>query len=408
MSVPIVPTQRFIPFSCHDVEGICRATNFVPSADFESHRQLFAKLINLEYQALLDTLKLAYAPYNPDIDTKPWQIHENEELELSELVHQVLVSANYEQLTQQDLVQAMNDNSLFNIKLDVKFDEFSKLLVFTRGEHMVKREVKRIGRFGRKTIQFTNYERVFIFLQYQDRQWFIDNKRAMSEHIKPGAVMLKLFKDVPKADIETLFPNSKIKMRNLDKLLIGIPAIASGGIILATKLGATMLLVGALISFYLGLSDKPVELNQQNLLVLAAGLATLGGYFWKQFSAFKNKKIRFMQTLSESLYYKALDNNVGVFHYLIDSAKESECKELILAWTFMQKLQRATAQELDSAIEDYFAQSLDTVLDFDVEDALSKLCRFELVSLQSGIYSACSPRHSYQHLLARWHQSATV
>lgn len=408
MAMFSVPKQRFIPFSRHDVEGICRATNFVPTAEFESHRKLFTSLVNIEYQSLLETLKLAYAPHNPDVDTKPWLAHSTEEDKLSELVNQVLVAANYEQLTEQDLEQAMNDKSLFNIKLDVDFSEFSQLLVFTRGEHIVKRTVKRIGRFGRKTLEFANYERVFIFLQFQDKQWFVDNKRAIPEYVKPGAIMLKLFKDVPKADIETLFPNSKIKMRNLDKLLIGIPAIASGGVILATKLGATMLLLGALISFYLGWSDKPVVLDQKNLLVLTAGLATLGGYLWKQFSAFNNKKIRFMQTLSESLYYKALDNNVGVFHYLIDSAKESECKELLLAWTFMQKLKRATAQQLDLAIEDYFAQSLGTELDFDVEDALNKLCRFELVHVEHGEYFAHEPRNSYQSLLVRWQQSATA
>jgi len=401
-----VPRQRFIPFSRHDVEGICRAANFVSPQDFDMHCKLFSNLINLEYQALLESLKLSYAPHNPDIDTKTWQPQPHNSERLTDLVKQVLVSANYEKLTRQDLADAMDDNSLCYIKLEVNFSEFSQLLVFTRGEHRVKRVVNRLGRFGRKTIEFDNYERVFIFLQFQDMQWFIDNKRKVDDTVKPGAIMLKLFKDVPKADLETLFPNSKIKMRNRDKLLIGLPALASGGIILATKLGATLLLLGALTSFYLGWSKETVVLDQKNLLILAAGLATFAGYFWKQFSAFSHKKIRFMQTLSTSLYYKALDNNVGVFHYLIDNAKESETKELLLAWTFMQKLGRATAQQLDDAIEQHFADRLDTIIDFDVEDALDKLCRFELLVVEANLYVACSPQTSSQRLLKRWQESA--
>jgi len=401
-----IKTQRFIPFSLHDIQRICRNTKIVEPQAFEQHLELFSKLINLEYQQQLDQLKLSYAPHNPDLDTKLWQPEQTNDQHLTEQVKQVLISANYEQLTEQDLIHAMDENSLCKLKLDVNFSEFKQLLVFTRGEHLTKHVVKRLGRFGRKTIEFANYERVFIFLQFKDKQWYADNKKTPDQQLKPGAIMLKLFKDVPKADLETLFPNTKIKMRNLDKLLIGVPALASGGIILATKLGATMLLLGAVFSFYFGWSKEPVVLDQKNLLILAAGLATLGGYLWKQFSAFKTKKIQFMQTLSSSLYYKALDNNVGVFHYLIDSAKESETKELLLAWTFMHQLKRASAEELDSVIEQFFATELDTELDFDVADALAKLVRFELVTQEGQHYTIKALSDSKQLLIAKWQHIA--
>lgn len=406
MNLRAIPRQRFIPFSLYDVEGICRQYTTLDEQDFETHRQLFANLINHDFQSLHNQLKNAYRPFNPDRDTKVWQQLAQDSDSLSDLVVQVLTAANYEQLTTKDLELAMLDNSLCQIKLDIDFNEFSRLLVFTRGEHIERKVIGRFGRFGKKTVEFVSFERVFIFLQFQDEQWFKRHKRVIPEQIKPGTIMLKLFKEVPKADLETLFPNTKVRMRNRDKLLIGVPAIASGGVILATKLGATLLLVGALISFYMGWSKEPVVLDQKNLLILAAGLATLGGYFWKQFSAFKNKKIRFMQTLSASLYYKALDNNAGVFHYLIDSAKESECKELLLAWTFMQRLQHATAQELDQAIEDYFLQEHDTTIDFDVPDALAKLLRWQMVTQMGDEYIVCDPKLSYQHLITQWQRAA--
>ena len=404
-----MPKQRFIPFSRHDVEEICRATQFVTPKVFGQHCQLFNALVNMQYHQVLEQLKLAYGPHNPDLDTKPLPSQaslqasdSSESVDLTVLITKVLEAANYERLSEDDLLQAMSEESMCNIRLDIDFNEFSQLLVFARGEHQINRVVARLGRFGKKKVEFVNFERVFIFLQFQPRQWFIDRKRPVPEHIEPGAIMLKLFKDVPKADLETLFPNTKIKMRTLDKLLIGVPAIASGGVILATKLGATMVLVTALVSFSLGWSDKVIILDQKNLLILAAGLATLGGYLWKQFSVFKNRKILFMKTLADSLYYKALDNNVGVFHYLIDNAKESEVKELILAWTFMHKLKRATAQQLDQAIEQYFVDNLDCAIDFDVEDALDKLKQFNLVSEDDHEYVITPSDSSLSHLMQQW------
>src|SRR3712207_8715653 len=47
--------------------------------------------------------------------------------------------------------------------------------------------------------------------------------------------------DVPRADLEMLFPNAQVRMRSIDKLLIGVPAVASGIIVIATKLIAALI-----------------------------------------------------------------------------------------------------------------------------------------------------------------------
>ena len=101
-------------------------------------------------------------------------------------------------------------------------------------------------------------------------------------------------------------------MRMLDRLLIGVPALVSGGIVFTTKLGATLLLMGSLLGFWLGVSSKPVQLDKAALLALVAGLGALGGYCWKQFSNFRNRKLKYTQALTENLYFKLLDNNAGV------------------------------------------------------------------------------------------------
>ena len=42
----------------------------------------------------------------------------------------------------------------------------------------------------------------------------------------------------------------------------------------------------------------------------------------KPYQQFKNRKIQFMKMLSENLYIHNLDNDAGVFHYLLDAAEE--------------------------------------------------------------------------------------
>ncbi len=203
--------------------------------------------------------------------------------------------------------------------------------------------------------------------------------------------MLKLFQNVPAADVEMLFPNTRVGMRLSDKLMIGIPAVISGGVVMSTKLGATLVLLGSLLAFWFGLSKEPVSLDRAALLVLAAGLGTLGGYFWKQYSNFKNRKMRFTQALTENLYFKLLDNNAGVLLRMLDEAEDSECKESLLAYYFLLAgAAPMSAQQLDQQIEAWFAQRWQCQLDFEIDDALQKLQLLGLANPVEGNWQVAS------------------
>ena len=59
---------------------------------------------------------------------------------------------------------------------------------------------------------------------------------------------------------------------------------------------------------------------------------------------------------------------------LLNSSEEEVLKETILAYSFLHESEKPlTAEELDHQIESWFENKLNTVLDFDVIDALSKL-----------------------------------
>jgi hypothetical protein len=357
---------------------------------------MLGSIFHFEFHQIIESMKAAYAPVDPDSDTRRLPACENiestEDGDFVALLSNLLEKANYERVTESDLNQALTASSLFNIRLHVDFDDFSEVLLFCRGEATRQESVKSgFGLFS-KNIEFTNYERVVVYLRFKDvsdHSESVNNVAKRDVSKGTGLTVLKLFRNVPKADLEMLFPNTRVRMRTIDKLFIGIPAIISGGIVLTTKLGASLVLLGSLVGFWLGFSSQPVELNKTALTALFAGVAALGGYFWKQFNSFKNRKLRFMQTLTQNLYFKNLDNNAGVFHRLCDDAEEEECKEAILAYYLLLSGGVSLSRtELDDKIESWLLSDWGCEVDFDIDDALEKLLQLQLVEQLDGRLSA--------------------
>ena len=188
-----------------------------------------------------------------------------------------------------------------------------------------------------------------------------------------------------------LFPNIRVGMRMLDKLMIGVPALVSGGLVLTTKMGATLLLLGSLFGFWLGISSQPVQLDKAALIALGTGVAALSGYLWKQYSIFYNRKLKYTQALTEILYFKLLDNNAVALFRILDDAEESECKEALLAYYFLlAEGKPLTAAEPDQAIEAWFAEHLQCSLDFEIDNALEKLLELGLARKDGAYWESIS------------------
>ncbi len=402
---------RFIPYSRADIIQLLLNEAILNKSDNNTFRQvceLLSHIYHFEFHQSLETLKACYAPVNPDADTN--QVFnvdsdtlQNKERQLFEALNILLDKANFEKITEEDVALAMTEESLFNIKLNVDFNDFEQVLFFRRGESI--RQETLVSFFGlrKKEISFINYDRVVVIVKFKPQIYF-SRKQRKNLYFEPGSIIVKLFQNIPRNDLEMLFPNTEVGMKMIDKMMIGIPATVGGIIMLATKLGGTLLLCGSLIAFWLGMRDEPVQLNQTNLLALAIGFGTLGGFLWKQFSNFKNRKIRFMKTLADNLYFKNLDNNMGVFHRLIDTAEEEECKEAILAYYFLSVAGKSlSALELDQEIENWFERKQHKVLDFEIDDALQKLLKLGLVKLiPDGHYEAIPLHKATQVLDAVW------
>ena len=166
----------------------------------------------------------------------------------------LLDAANFEEITRADLDRALLEESLFKIRLQVNFNDFEQILFFRRGESTKQETLVSWFGLSKKDITFQNFERVVIYVKYKDQAYF-DQQGRKDLFFTPGSTLIKLFQDVPSADLEMLFPNTEVRMKTIDKVMNGVPAAVGGIIMLVTKLGATFLLTGALLAFWLGLSD---------------------------------------------------------------------------------------------------------------------------------------------------------
>jgi hypothetical protein len=132
-------SDRFIPFTKSDVIEMCIKDAQLTQAENEGFRdfcQILGALFHFEFHARLEKLKACYGPFNPDADTR--RIFNTSESEKKNLQKQlvsemtaVLDAANFEKVTAADLQQALGEESLFQIRLEVDFDDFEDVWKWT-------------------------------------------------------------------------------------------------------------------------------------------------------------------------------------------------------------------------------------------------------------------------------------
>ena len=159
---------------------------------------------------------------------------------------------------------------------------------------------------------------------------------ACRPQVKEDSIYMKLFKNIPRSDLEMVFPNTRVRFRFFDKLRLG--ATAGGGL----GLGA------------FGAAGK-IALLATNPIAAAGALVGLGGIAFRQAVNFMNQKQRYMVVMAQNLYFHAMADNRGVMLKLAARAAEEDIKEEMLLYSVLTK-ERARRQDMpdiDAAIEQY-------------------------------------------------------
>ncbi len=387
--------ERFIPVAYDELlTGLVKHLN-LETYQTEQFSSLLRSFYHTRFHDDLLTLKKLYFPFNPDADTLTLKTYSNEEYKSikSDLIGQIrplLNSANYEELTERSLSEAMEKTSPYGVEVSVDFEDFDDISIYFRGEAHRYDEKRQMKTFflKKEKLRIDIYRRLFILLKpktldqraaeiAEEKDIPLDKVKKQlrkSNHLlldgpKSERIFIKLFKDIPHADLEMLFPNTKVKMSLPDKVKIGV----TGG-------GGTAGGVATLIS-KVGMVIDPVS------LIVAVG--TFGGVLWRQIKNIFTHRTRYMAKLAKNLYFYNLDNNAGVLTYMIDMAEAEESKEALLAYLFLAMSQeKINRDQLDKQIETYMLETYKVPMDFEVDDGVRKLLELGLVDESDGVLKA--------------------
>jgi hypothetical protein len=385
--------EQFIPLRKSELVDTLARTLGIESQAAGAFRRfclLFEGLVHRDYQCALERMKNAYAAFDPDADTRSSgtlsnvQLAERQE-DLFREFSWLLVRGNFVRLAQADIDRALADRSQWGLNLAVDFRIFERLEVYCRGDIVGTRYRRRLrNRFRPEPVEVPIYQRLVVIFRLRP-------DCAVSKYLDTQDIHIKIFKDIPKVDLEMLLPGSKVQMSMVDRAKILLPTLS-------------------------GLSIIVWKLLQGALLVAAAGaygvLAFLGlvggtiGYGLRSFYGYQNTKQKYQLNLTQSLYYQNLDNNAGAIYRLLDEAEEQENREAMAAYFYMWHHAPAdgwSSDQLDRQIEAFLRAQAGQDVDFEVSDALDKLRRLKLIEFnRDGRWQAMEIGEAIHTLEARF------
>ncbi|GMQ97504.1 MAG: hypothetical protein BMS9Abin17_0001 [Acidimicrobiia bacterium] len=315
----------------------------------------------------------------------------------------LLEAANYTPVTMADLDDALANESLIPLRLEVELDDYDELLIYRRGCKQDTIEIPKWMGLRSREKTFTVDKRVVVYTRIKPQSWFDERKIDPSKrNLVPGHISLRQFQNVPRADIEMLLPSTRVGFRLVDSLLIGVPALASGIAVLATKALATFGLIFLLAGSWLGIRDERPNIDQATLVILLGGVIALGGFLFRQWAKLKNRRLEYLKTLTEALYFRTLGAGPGVLHTLLSSAEQQEVVEVLLGYRFLLAASDGLdAKELDARVENWLRDTGQGDIDFEVNDSIAKLRRLEVIGGDPVMRALPLPR-SLALLDRRW------
>lgn len=363
------------------------------------------------YSAHLIELNQAYEAFNPDSDTlvtRKYSDAEKATLQARVLEHtqMLLEQANYTRIDPSDIKLILTSDSHYGLDLQVDMQAFDELLIYYRGatkRRHSRRDARKLYLF-KEEYDVPIFQRLFVLFKIKPedqrvrevmREKGCERKTAerivrklrgsLAKEINSESIYLKLFKSIPRSDLEMCFPNTAVRFRLFDKLRLGVTA--GGGLGMGVVGTASKLMVAA------------------NPIALAGAVATLGGLAFRQGMKFIHKRNEYMVTMAQNLYFHALADNRGVMTLLADRAAEEDIKEEVLLYSVLAKgpVHVNEIQDVDAAIEQQLLNVFGVSVNFDLDDAFARLKRDGIIVVQpDGWIRTMPPTDAARHIDMLW------
>jgi hypothetical protein len=406
--------EKFLPVTRHALLDRLTAPALWPKGDQAQARRFLRYLDYWRrhgYSVRLLDLEQLYEPFSPDTDllqTRKFSPHERLSMQkrLTQRMSELLTQGNFTAIDPEDFHIILTKDSHYGLDLQVDTDAFEELLIFYRGATTIIERHRDIRKayIGWKEVQVPVFQRLFILFKLKPfemrvaelmEQHKLDRKKAeaqvrkqrkmLPDTVTSDSVYIKLFKNMPRADVEMAFPNTNVRFRLFDKIKLGVTAGSGFGVGVVGTIGKLALL--------------------SNPYTLVMTLGGLGGIAVRQASAFIAQRNRYMVVLARNLYFHSMADNRGVMTLLADRAADEDIKEEMLLYTALanERLNARNLETIDRGIEDYLSQTFGIDVDFDVSDALARLKQEGIVTeLPDGTLQTMLPAEAALHIDKLW------
>ena len=308
---------HFIPLVTDELVRLCCADMEDPFRDrLQSLALAIQECHHLRYHRRQVNLKTSYAAFDPDGDALAvLPLHEDDRQHRlndvrSELTW-LLERAHYRHLSGSAFDAVLAEASDWGIRMQVDFSIFSHLAVFVRGESFERRTLSNWRTlFQPRQIDVPIFRR--LVLAFKTRTGHV-----LTPAISPDHVYLKLFKDIPRADVDMLLPGARVRLELLDLGKLGVGVL--------TGLGTMSYRVLTQMADFFHTIMEPGMI----LWSLVAGVCS---YAYKSYFDYQTTQQRYHLSLTQSLYFQNLDSNVGVLTRLFDEGEEQETRTAFLGY----------------------------------------------------------------------------
>jgi hypothetical protein len=200
---------------------------------------------------------------------------------------------------------------------------------------------------------------------------------------------LRMFKNIPKQDIDMLLPGTRVRFSWFDHMRNVIPSL--GGISVTLFKIARVGLFVAAITFSIA-------------AVLAGLFIALIGYMIRSVVNHRNAKNRYMLNLTRSLYYQKLDSNAGVACRLLEEAETQRHRECILAYyAILSAGEPISMRRFRRRVERMVREMVDVEIEFRATDAVELLATWGLILKDDqGRLQTCSPEEANKRIAVHW------
>jgi len=387
-----------------------RSASGAPDHSLDEVFTRFADLLHHHYRPLFYQFAHRYSRLDPDRDTRPidwisaincfstptsstptsWS-HPDERQTLEDVRRiadagrTVLVDAGYTELPREVLEDAIGQCSHWGVPLDVDLDLFDAISVYARGDVVGRRAKRRWQTYYKRVVyDVPLYQRVVVMFKLRPG--------SCADELDDRMLHLRMFKNIPKNDIDMLLPGTRVRFSWVDYLRNFVPSLGGMGLTLVKLLRLLLFLAAITVSIAIA------------FVWLCVAMLSYAGRSLRNHWHAKNLH---MLNLTRSLYHQKLDSNAGVACRLLKEAESQRYREILLAYCLLLEAESPLSiDQLASRVRRYVKEWIDVEVAFRAQEAVQLLDAWGIVRRDEDLrLSVAAPDEALRQLSAHWQAS---